>query len=54
MEPHAGETIAGYRIVELAGRGSSGTVYRAVDGDGAHVAIKKPASTTSGTCRRLS
>lgn len=40
MELHAGDHVAGYRIVELAGRGSSGAVYRATDEDGAHVAIK--------------
>jgi len=40
MELHAGDHVAGYRIVELAGRGSSGAVYRAVDEADAPVAVK--------------
>ncbi|HEY0987132.1 MAG TPA: serine/threonine-protein kinase, partial [Kofleriaceae bacterium] len=40
-DPLVGEDVAGYRIVQLIGRGGMGRVYRAVQRSiGAHVAIK--------------
>ncbi|GMA35121.1 hypothetical protein [Demequina litorisediminis] len=36
-----GDEIGGYRVVEQAGRGGSGAVYKVVDGGGAEAALAR-------------